>query len=150
MKVIDHAKILELQREKRLKILAKTDGLCWYCGERLTYVEGAPVKEMDFTIDHVKPVAHGGGNEMENLVPACKRCNSAKGDLTLDEFRRDFAHGALALRRGQLIYLKNLGIDVTLYERKGRDCRFFGEALDWGVETLQKAAQKIMQKRRAS
>lgn len=39
---------------------------CWVCGEPAT------------AIDHVKPVARGGGHLLSNLRPICKSCNSAK------------------------------------------------------------------------
>lgn len=41
---------------------------CWMCGA----VAG--------TIDHVKPLAHGGAHILANLRPACLTCNSRKGD----------------------------------------------------------------------
>lgn len=47
---------------------------CHYCG--------FPAIE----VDHVVPVARGGGNDPENLVPACWECNSEKRDLTTDEW----------------------------------------------------------------
>jgi len=31
------------------------------------------------TADHIIPRAHGGGDEPENLRPACQRCNAARG-----------------------------------------------------------------------
>lgn len=31
------------------------------------------------TVDHIKPVALGGGNELSNLQTLCLRCNSSKG-----------------------------------------------------------------------
>ncbi len=53
---------------------------CHYCGKRLS---GAKV-----TIDHKIPVSRGGGDVPENKVPACISCNSAKGPMTEEEFRR--------------------------------------------------------------
>lgn len=35
------------------------------------------------TLEHVEPVAAGGGPEWYNLAGACKRCNQAKGDTPL-------------------------------------------------------------------
>lgn len=32
-----------------------------------------------FQIDHIIPVKHGGGDEVDNLCLACLRCNSFKG-----------------------------------------------------------------------
>ncbi len=39
------------------------------------------------TIDHVVPLARGGRDEISNLVPACKACNSSKGAKLLSEWR---------------------------------------------------------------
>lgn len=41
---------------------------CAYCWE-----------EADITEDHVIPLAHLGTNYIENILPACGRCNSKKG-----------------------------------------------------------------------
>lgn len=40
---------------------------CVYCGN--------PAKE----VDHVVPVAQDGTDRIDNLVPACRRCNRRKG-----------------------------------------------------------------------
>lgn len=42
---------------------------CAYCGK----------KPRLLTQDHVVPIKHGGGTTAENIVPACARCNAAKG-----------------------------------------------------------------------
>jgi hypothetical protein len=68
-------------RVRRL-IERKAEGRCWYCGSDL-YLRGLFVG----AIDHVKPVAHGGTNDNDNLVPACKPCNQLKRDKSLAEFR---------------------------------------------------------------
>lgn len=44
---------------------------CAYCRNRL---------EPGHPWDHVRPKALGGGDDIENLVPACNRCNTAKGE----------------------------------------------------------------------
>jgi len=36
------------------------------------------------TIDHIIPVVKGGGNVLENVTAACKRCNSKKGARTIN------------------------------------------------------------------
>ena len=46
---------------------------CAYCGKKET-------KKRSLTQDHVLPLSKGGGTTPENIVPACKSCNSAKGD----------------------------------------------------------------------
>ena len=51
---------------------------CAYCGCEL---------DTDIiTIDHVIPISRGGPNYIENLVPACRSCNSKKHTKTADEF----------------------------------------------------------------
>lgn len=47
---------------------------CQYCGTN---------KEL--TLDHVVPKAKGGSTAWNNLVTACKRCNSKKGDFSPEE-----------------------------------------------------------------
>lgn len=39
------------------------------------------------TADHRVPLSRGGSNEIANLLPACKSCNSRKGTRTEAEFR---------------------------------------------------------------
>lgn len=38
------------------------------------------------TADHIIPRSQGGRNVLENLEPAHRGCNSARGDLPLDEW----------------------------------------------------------------
>ncbi len=62
----------------RGRVLVKAVGKCAYCGKRL---EGT-----DWHIDHVIPKAHGGSDSIDNLLPACRRCNTLKKDRTPEEF----------------------------------------------------------------
>jgi 5-methylcytosine-specific restriction endonuclease McrA len=41
------------------------------------------------TLDHVIPQSKGGKNTWDNLVTACKPCNSEKADLTLEEYGKE-------------------------------------------------------------
>lgn len=54
------------------------DWKCAYCGSELT-PETA-------TIDHIIPLSRGGEHSINNIAPACSRCNSQKGDKTAEEF----------------------------------------------------------------
>ncbi len=47
-----------------------SEGRCYYCGRNV------PPKEL--TMDHIVPVIRGGKSTKNNIVPACKECNSKK------------------------------------------------------------------------
>ena len=52
----------------RLQVLARDGYVCVYCGQDGT------------TVDHIIPIHKGGDPvNMDNLVCACRRCNSSKG-----------------------------------------------------------------------
>ena len=82
-----------IRQEKRLAIHLR-DGLsCGYCGAGLE--DG-----ITFTLDHVIPVKHGGGNQATNLITCCLTCNSSKQERSLVEFAAAVAnyrnHGVTA------------------------------------------------------
>ena len=52
-------------------VLERDRYACVYCGS-----------EKNLVIDHVIPIAQGGGHEIENLATACKSCNSGKAGRT--------------------------------------------------------------------
>jgi 5-methylcytosine-specific restriction endonuclease McrA len=53
---------------------------CAYCGSG-----------EELTIDHRVPLSRGGGDSIENLIPACGSCNSSKHDRPELSFRADRA-----------------------------------------------------------
>jgi 5-methylcytosine-specific restriction endonuclease McrA len=58
------------------KTLLRRDGFrCQYCGRT----------DLPLTIDHMVPKSKGGEESWENLITACTRCNTAKGDRTPQE-----------------------------------------------------------------
>jgi 5-methylcytosine-specific restriction endonuclease McrA len=59
-----------------LALVERCGGRCGYCGEtgRLE-------------ADHRIPLARGGSNTIENILPACRRCNAKKRLMTEEEFR---------------------------------------------------------------
>lgn len=52
---------------------------CFWCG--LPFAEGDRIH-----VDHVWPLSRGGHHAVRNLVPACERCNLAKGSALPHEF----------------------------------------------------------------
>ena len=64
------------------ELLQKHGYKCCYCGNTLTEEEG-PNKAAR---DHKIPVMRGGNDNISNIVPSCKSCNSSKGNMTADEY----------------------------------------------------------------
>ena len=57
----------------RFEILKRDDYRCQMCGA--TAKDGAKLE-----IDHITPVAKGGGNDADNLQVLCRDCNAGKSD----------------------------------------------------------------------
>jgi len=57
-------------------LVAQYEGRCAYCGERGL-----------LQVDHRTPLARGGANTIDNILPACGRCNLKKWLMTEAEFR---------------------------------------------------------------
>ena len=76
--IIKLNKYVQFNRKKiplnRQNILKRDNGCCQYCG-----------KKTELTLDHVFPKSRGGKTEWTNLVAACIKCNSKKGDRTPEE-----------------------------------------------------------------
>ncbi|MEI8033546.1 MAG: HNH endonuclease [Chlorobiaceae bacterium] len=56
----------------RKNILLRDANQCQYCGRT----------ELKLTIDHMVPRSRGGEDSWENLITACTRCNTLKGNRT--------------------------------------------------------------------
>lgn len=93
-------KLHELKREKRIKTNGKTDknitlkrlyerdnGICYLCGKPCNYEDYTRSDKGAFiagklypSIDHVKPLSHGGTHTWDNVRLAHMICNSLKRD----------------------------------------------------------------------
>jgi 5-methylcytosine-specific restriction endonuclease McrA len=71
---------------KTARLIRERDGhACHYCGAT------AEQSGAHLHLDHLTPKAHGGADVASNLVLACRRCNSARQDLTLSQWARKAA-----------------------------------------------------------
>lgn len=61
--------------DEEKRALLKLYGGCIYCGSKVAK-----------TFDHFVPLIRGGTNEIANLVPCCKGCNSKKGTKSPEQF----------------------------------------------------------------
>jgi 5-methylcytosine-specific restriction endonuclease McrA len=67
--------------EERREKFMRFDNVCYYCGANKPLTE-----------DHLIPLKRGGTDNIENIVPACRSCNSSKNASTVDEFYRRTNH----------------------------------------------------------
>lgn len=71
----------KLTTEERTYIYNLFNGHCAYCGCELSYE--------DMTVDHVKPLNRRNGTDtIDNMFPACFKCNHDKHNFTLEKYRR--------------------------------------------------------------
>ena len=61
------------------ELFLRDASICMYCGAR--HKDGA------LTRDHVEPISRGGRDRWNNVVTACKSCNTRKGNRTPEEAR---------------------------------------------------------------
>jgi len=67
---------MAVSKRLRYEILRRDSHTCRYCG--------ASAPDVPLRVDHVTPVALGGGDEPGNLVTSCEPCNSGKSSATVD------------------------------------------------------------------
>lgn len=60
-----------------LDLVERYEGRCAYCGSKTDRL----------TRDHITPLKLGGGNDIANIVPACRTCNARKGMSPLYVFK---------------------------------------------------------------
>lgn len=78
------------------KIKLQTGKVCNYCGSA-----------ENLALDHIFPQKYGGKDNAENLIFACKTCNSSKGKKDLMEwmsFRNDFLPLMIIRRYLKLVF----------------------------------------------
>lgn len=56
----------------------RQDGKCYHCGAELNN---------RYHVDHLIPINRGGTNGASNIVCSCPKCNRAKGDMLVSEWK---------------------------------------------------------------
>lgn len=69
---------IKFPKEVRKMIYHNADGRCVLCGRKITY--------NNMTMDHIKPLAMGGEDSVENLQCTCSACNLFKGSVLPEDF----------------------------------------------------------------
>ncbi len=73
---MSRAKRVGLSKKVRFEVFKRDSFTCQYCG--------AHPPATILHVDHIRPVAEGGTNEIDNLITACQPCNSGKGAIPLE------------------------------------------------------------------
>lgn len=79
---------MAVSTKTRFEVFKRDSFKCQYCGQ------SAP--DVILHVDHIMPVAKGGGDDIINLITSCAKCNLGKSDRTLDD------SATLAKRKKQL------------------------------------------------
>jgi len=66
-----------LSKRTRFEVFKRDRFTCQYCGKM------AP--DVILEVDHIVPVAEGGGDEITNLITSCMDCNRGKGKRKLSD-----------------------------------------------------------------
>ena len=73
----------DLRVEQWIDVLEQSNGYCFHCHSF--------IGEQVLVLDHLVPLALGGGTTLSNVVPACMQCNADKRGRTVEQWRRGTA-----------------------------------------------------------
>lgn len=113
----DRKRITKTERELVYK---KYNAHCAYCGKEIEY--------KDMQVDHLIPVNgwnEQGTNDIENLMPSCRRCNHYKRANSLEGFRELIADIPKKLKRDNYIY--KVGLDYGNVVENKKPIEFYFE-----------------------
>lgn len=116
-----------LSKRLRFEIFKRDNFTCQYCG--------ATPPRVILHVDHIVPLARGGGDGAENLVTSCRDCNSGKSAVPLSSVPKSLKDTASdeAERAAQ----------VRAYAEQIKAAREDFEALVWEIaEILEPGASK--------
>lgn len=129
----------------RFEVFKRDQFRCQYCGRC------AP--DAVLVVDHIDPVAKGGGNEIVNLITSCRECNSGKSDRRLDDDSIIAKQRAqledLAERRAQIEMMMKWRAGLSSIENDGVEafCAEFQRLVGFGLTpTSREEARKMISK----
>lgn len=108
-----------MKKIDRLAVYEKYHGHCGYCGREIA------IKDMQ--VDHMKPKCFGGGNDADNLMPTCKKCNHYKRAMSVEGYRilmRDLH------KRVSAIYIHQVAVNFGMATITPFDGIFYFEKCD--------------------
>jgi hypothetical protein len=75
-----------ISKKTRFDVFKRDGFMCQYCG--------AYPPSVLLHVDHIHPVAEGGGNDIDNLITACQPCNLGKGARSINAVPQTLAEKA--------------------------------------------------------
>jgi len=86
---------------RRREIFDKTNGRCHLCSRRIVFKNyGIRDARGAWEVDHSSPVAEGGTEHLNNLLPACISCNRSKQDSSSQSARAEYGRTRAPLSAG--------------------------------------------------
>lgn len=79
------------RRAMRRALIEKYGPMCQLCliagrsEQRATIILDKPNTPRGWSIDHITPVSLGGKNELENMWPAHRACNTSRGNSLIEK-----------------------------------------------------------------
>lgn len=73
----EQSKRKSFSKKERYEIFKRDNFTCQYCGQE------AP--DIILEVDHIKPIAEDGSNDLTNLITSCRDCNRGKGARELND-----------------------------------------------------------------
>jgi hypothetical protein len=106
----------QISTRQRFEIFKRDDFTCQYCGAH------PPIVILH--VDHIIPVSKNGGNEKENLITSCSKCNLGKSNIPLTKITASINLNQEDLKEKEkqlkeyykLIEQKRLRIDKEVFE----------------------------------
>lgn len=124
-----------MNKQTRQAVYNKYGGHCAYCGKKLEY--------KDMQVDHIDPQRYYDdkkkADRMENLNPACRRCNHYKRGNSLGGFRRLLK---TLHQRVREIYICKVAEDYGVIKVEPWDGKFYYEQLDANTSKLNELEQR--------
>lgn len=117
----------------RKALFKEQNGKCHYCGCQLVLEQW---KENSITLDHVIPKCLGGTRDLWNVVGACLACNSLRGNMDYQEFKRTWAE-LTEIKAREYKYARTLRRAV----RREQACYIGGQVAGFQLQPEMVAAQ---------
>lgn len=105
------AKRSNLSKRTRFEVFKRDSFACQYCGRTPPAVV--------LQVDHIVPVAEGGGNDQGNLLTSCQDCNVGKSDRPLTSAPKSLK-SQMAEAQARAEQVKSYG-DFLLQQRRDED-----------------------------